>query len=111
VSCVLSASAASASPDALTEAAAIRIFLEHSPQARRAPLIERSVAAALRVEALWPNPDFVYQVEDAAGVRDEFMTLQQGLSITGRRRLLDRRAAAAASAAAPRVSCKKTCTG
>mgnify|MGYP001819610672 CR=1 FL=1 len=48
---VLSASVAPAATAALTEADAIRIFLEQSPQARRVPLIAQSVGAALRVEA------------------------------------------------------------
>ena len=99
VSTVLSASVAPASSGAVTEAAAIRIFLEQSPQARRVALVERSVDAALRIETRVPNPDVAYQVEDAAGVRDEFLTFQQELPITGRRALLNERAEVAASAA------------
>jgi len=99
VSTVLSASVAPASSGAVTEAVAIRIFLEQSPQARRVPLVERSVDAALRIETRVANPDVAYQVEDAAGVRDEFLTLQQELPITGRRGLLNERAEIAAAAA------------
>ena len=73
VSTLLSASVAQASSGALTEAVAILIFLEQSPQARRLPLVERSVDAALRTEARVRNPDVAYQVEDAAGIRDEFL--------------------------------------
>lgn len=96
---VLSASVATASSGAMTEAVAIRIFLEQSPQARRVSLVERSVDAALRIETRVANPDVVYQVEEAAGVRDEFLTFQQELPITGRRGLLDERAEIAAAAA------------
>ena len=99
VSTVLSVSVAPASSGAVTEAVAIRIFLEQSPQARRVPLVERSVDAALRIETRVANPDVAYQVEDAAGVRDEFLTFQQELPITGRRGLLNERAEIAAAAA------------
>jgi cobalt-zinc-cadmium efflux system outer membrane protein len=96
---VLSASVVPASPGAVTEAEAIRIFLEHSPQARRVPLVVQSVDAALRVDARVANPEVAYQVEDAAGVRDEFLTFQQELPITGRRGLLGERAEVASVAA------------
>lgn len=84
----------------VTEAETIRIFLEQSPQARRVTTIERSVDAALRGESLVENPDVSYQVEDVAGVRDEFLTVQQVLPISGRRGLLKQRAEVAATAAA-----------
>ena len=84
---------------AVTEAEAIRVFLEQSPQVRRVPLIEQSVDAAFRVDARVANPAVSYEVEDAADVRDEFLTLQQELPITGRRGLLGERAGVAASAA------------
>lgn len=102
VAFVLSAllsSVAPASSGPVTEAQATRLFLEQSPQARRVPLIVQSVDAALRVEARVANPEVSYQVEEAAGVRDEFLTLQQGLPITGRRGLLGERATAASVAA------------
>jgi len=99
VSTLLSASVAAASTGAVTEAVAIRIFLEQSPQARRVPLVVESVDAALRVETRVSNPDAAYLVEDAAGVRDEFLTFQQELPISGRRGLLSERAEAAAAAA------------
>ncbi|NNK48356.1 MAG: TolC family protein [Gemmatimonadetes bacterium] len=85
---------------AVTEPEAIRIFLEQSPQARRVAVIEQTVDAELRVETRVANPSIAYQVEDAAGVRDEFLTFQQELPITGRRGLLNDRAELAASAAA-----------
>lgn len=85
---------------AVTEPDAIRIFLEQSPQARRVAVIEQAVDAEFRVEARVANPSIVYQVEDAAGVRDEFLTFQQELPITGRRGLLNDRAELGASAAA-----------
>ena len=96
---VLSISAAPASPGSITEAESVRLFLERSPQARRVPLAVRSVDAALRVETRVANPEIAYQVEDAAGVRDEFLTFQQGLPITGRRALLGERAEVASAAA------------
>lgn len=100
VSIVLSTSVVSASGRTVTEAEAIRIFLEQSPQARRVVVIEQTVDAALRVETRVANPSVAYQVEDAAGVRDEFLTFQMELPVTGRRGLLQSRAEVAASAAA-----------
>ncbi len=93
------ASLAPASVGVVTEAEAIRVFLERSPQARRVPLIEQSVDAAFRVDARVANPELSYQVEDVAGSRDEFLTFQQELPLTGRRGLLDERAGVAAAAA------------
>ncbi len=98
-SVLLLPSIALAAAESVTEAEAIRLFLEQSPRARQVPLVVRSVDAALRVEARVANPEFTYVVEDAAGVRDEFLTIQQGLPITGRRELLGRRAKVAAEAA------------
>jgi len=95
----LSPSVASASAVPVTEADAVRLFLEQSPQARRVPLVVRSVDGALRVETRVANPEVAYQVEDAAGVRDEFLTFQQELPITGRRGVLNERARVAAAAA------------
>ena len=88
-----------ASSGPVTEGEAIRLFMEQSPRARQVPLVVRSVDAELRVDARVANPEINYQVEEAAGVRDEFLTFQQGLPITGRRELLGRRAEAAATAA------------
>jgi cobalt-zinc-cadmium efflux system outer membrane protein len=45
------------------------------------------------------NPIVGYQIEDAAGVRDEFLTFEQQLPVPGRRSLLGARADAAAAAA------------
>jgi cobalt-zinc-cadmium efflux system outer membrane protein len=96
---VLSTSVAPASAGPVTETEAIRLFLEQSPQARRVPLVVRSVDAALRIETRVANPEIAYQIEDAFGVRDEFLTFQQELPITGRRELLGERAEVAAAAA------------
>jgi cobalt-zinc-cadmium efflux system outer membrane protein len=96
---VLSASVAPASAGPVTEAEAIRLFLEQSPQARRVPLVVRSADAALRVETRVANPEVAYSIEDSAGVRDEFLTFRQALPITGRRRLLGERAEVASTAA------------
>jgi len=96
---VLSTSAAPASAGPVTETEAIRLFLEQSPQARRVPLVVRSVDAALRVETRVANPEIAYQIEDAFGVRDEFLTFRQELPITGRRALLGERAEVASAAA------------
>jgi cobalt-zinc-cadmium efflux system outer membrane protein len=83
----------------VTEADAVRLFLERSPQARRIPLIERFAGAEWRRQALVANPEVAYELEDAGGVRDEFLTFRQELPITGRRRLARETADAAASAA------------
>jgi len=96
---VLSTSVAPASTGPVTEAEAIGLFLEQSPQARRVPLVVQSVDAALRIEAPVSNLEIAYQIEDAAGVRDEFLTFQQRLPITGRRSLLGERAEVASAAA------------
>ena len=96
---VLSSSVVPASARSITEAEAIRLFLEQSPQARRVPLIVQSIDAALRVEARVANPEVAYLIEDAAGVRDEFLTFQQELPVTGRRGLLGERAEVASAAA------------
>jgi cobalt-zinc-cadmium efflux system outer membrane protein len=96
---VLATSVATASTGPITEAEATRLFLEQSPQARRVPLVVRTVDAALRTEGRVANPEIGYQSEEAAGVRDEFLTFQQVLPITGRRGLLDERAEVASVAA------------
>jgi cobalt-zinc-cadmium efflux system outer membrane protein len=92
-------SVALASSSPITEADAVRIFLEESPRARSVPVIVQSVEAELRVDAPISNPSVAYQIEDAAGVRDDFLTFQQELPITGRRGLLRARADAASVAA------------
>jgi cobalt-zinc-cadmium efflux system outer membrane protein len=96
---VLSTSITSASSGPLTEAEAVREFLEKSPGARRVSVVARSVDATLRVEAHLANPEIAYQVEDAGGVRDTFLTFQQELPVTGRRGLLGERAELASTAA------------
>ena len=83
----------------ITESDALDLFLEESPQAQQVPVIERSVNAASRVEAPVANPEIGYLIEDAAGVRDEFLTYQQRLPITGRRGLIRDSADSAGSAA------------
>ncbi|MDH3593169.1 MAG: TolC family protein, partial [Planctomycetota bacterium] len=87
----------------LTEADAIRLFLEQSPQARRGPASERAVRASLRQDARTADPNVAYEIEDAAGVRDTFLTVEQELPITGRRGLLRERADVAAQAAGLRA--------
>jgi cobalt-zinc-cadmium efflux system outer membrane protein len=84
----------------ISEADAIRMFVEHWPQARRVPVVQRSVDAAFRAESRITDPQLAYQVEEAGGTRDEFLTIEQALPVTGRRGLLGERATAAASAAA-----------
>jgi cobalt-zinc-cadmium efflux system outer membrane protein len=88
-----------ASAETVTEADAIRLFLEKSPQATNVPLVVRSVEAGSRVGTQVANPAVAYQLEDALGVRDEFLTFEQELPLTGRRELLGKRARAAAAAA------------
>ena len=96
---VLTPVAAAAAAETVTEREAVRIFLEQSPEARLGPLIEQSVAAEIRRGAPLPNPAVAYQVEDAAGVRDQYLTVQQALPITGRQRLVREAADAGAQAA------------
>ena len=96
---VLAMSVTSASTERVSEAEAIRLFLEQSPQAKQGSLIVRSVDAQFRVEARVAGPEVAYQVEDAAGVRDEFLTAQQALPITGLRALLGERASLASASA------------
>lgn len=83
----------------LTEAEAIGLFLEESPQVKAVPLEKASVDAELRAEGLVPNPSIAYEIEDTTSARDEFLTVEQELPVTGRRGLLRRRARAAAEAA------------
>jgi cobalt-zinc-cadmium efflux system outer membrane protein len=85
---VVSASTvAGASNAPVTEPEAIRLFLETSVEALRGPAIVQAVEAASRLDARIVNPEVTYQVEDAAGVRDEFLTFRQTLPVTGRRAL------------------------
>ncbi len=92
------ASATFGSTRAITEADAIRIFLQESPQARLVSLNAEAAGAELSIGDEVSNPTVAYQIENAAGVRDEFLTFQQELPITGRRSLLRERAAAASAA-------------
>jgi len=91
--------AALASGDAVTEADAIRLFLEDSPQARAVPVTIRAVDAESRLDTRVANPNVSYAIEDAAEVRDEFLLFEQELPLTGRRGLLRERAEAASAAA------------
>lgn len=95
---LLSTSVAFAPNGPLTDVEALHLFLEQSPQARRVPLLERSADAAMRAQARVANPEFSYQIEEAGGVRDEFVTFEQELPVTGRRTLLGRRAQSASIA-------------
>ncbi len=97
---VVSIAFVTASAAAVTEVEAVRLFLQSSPRADRGALAERSVRARLQAEARIANPEIAYQLEEAADVRDEFLTLQLELPISGRRGLLADRAEVAASAAA-----------
>jgi cobalt-zinc-cadmium efflux system outer membrane protein len=83
----------------ISEQEAVRVFLEQSPQARRASLAERAEAAARRDRAQPSNPRVSYQVEQAGGVRDEYLALEQEIPLNGRRKLLLESAVKAASAA------------
>lgn len=88
-----------ASDEPYKEADAVRVFLAGSPQARLVPLQAEAAGAGLRIGSEVGNPAVAYQIEDTAGVRDEFLTFQQEIPITGRRSLLHDGADAAASAA------------
>jgi cobalt-zinc-cadmium efflux system outer membrane protein len=93
------ASATFGSSRAITEADAVRIFLDESPRARLVSLNAEAAGAELSIGTEMSNPSVAYQIEDAAGVRDEFLTFHQELPITGRRSLLRERSAAASAAA------------
>lgn len=108
---LLSAAVAFTPNAALTEVEALRLFMEQSPQAHRVPLLERAAAAAMRAEARVANPEVSYQIENAGGVRDEFLTFQQELPVTGRRRLLGRRASAATAAVRHEAAWQMQLTG
>jgi len=88
-----------ASGEAVTEAEALQLFLGQSLEARREALIVESVGAGLRAGAQASNLEVAYQIEDAAGVRDDFLTFRQQLPLTGRLGLLRDSADAASSAA------------
>jgi cobalt-zinc-cadmium efflux system outer membrane protein len=83
----------------ITEVDAVRLFLDESPQAPLISLRAEATGAAANIGTEVANPSVTYQIEDAAGVRDEFLTFQQELPITGRRSLLHDRAAAASAVA------------
>ena len=84
---------------AVSESEALRLFLEESPHARKVPLASREVEAEMRGRSLLANPEIGYAIEDAGGVRDEFLTFQQEIPITGRRHILLESAEAAARSA------------
>ena len=83
----------------ITEADAVRLFLDESPQARLISLRAEAAGAGASIGIQVANPSVTYQIEDAFGVRDEFLIFQQELPITGRRSLLHDRAAAVSAAA------------
>lgn len=87
------------SGEPVTESEAVRLFLEESPYARRIPVVARSASSARRELGLPSNPEVAYQIEDAAGVRDTFVTVGQELPISGRRGRIREIAEAAGSAA------------
>lgn len=88
-----------AAGETVTESDALRLFLEESPRVRAVAAIEESAGAELRAGARVANPNFAYQIEDAAGVRDQFLTFQQELQVSGRRGLVRESAKAASSSA------------
>jgi len=82
----------------ITEAEAVRMFLAESPQSRMVLLRAEAAGAEMSIGTEAPNPEVVWQVEDAAGVRDAFLTFQQALPVTGLRAIRRERAAAASAA-------------
>ncbi len=91
--------AAAGAPETVTEADAIRLFREENRRSRLVALRTEAARAESSIGSEISNPAVAYQVEDAAGVRDEFLIFQQEMPITGRRSLLRGRAEAAFSAA------------
>lgn len=83
----------------VSEVDAIRLFLDGSPQAQLVALRAERAGAARRAGNEVSNPAIAYQVEDAFDVRDEFLTFQQELPITGRRSLVKEGAGVASEAA------------
>ena len=82
----------------VSEDDAIRLFLDVSPQAQLVALRAERARAARRAGNEVSNPAIAYQVEDAFDVRDEFLTFQQELPITGRRSLVKEGAGVASEA-------------
>lgn len=99
LSLIVSPAMASEAQPALSEAEALQLFLRDSPHGQRVPLASREAEATLRGESLLANPRLAYEVEDAAGVRDEFLSIEQEIPLRGSRRILSEAAGAAANAA------------
>lgn len=89
----------SAAAQEMTEADALRRFERENAQARALSARVRVVRAETHAWSLPPNPAATYTREDAAGVQDSFLVLQQTVPLSGRLGLL-RRAGSSAVAAA-----------
>lgn len=83
----------------LTEAEAIARATVSSPRLTIARARPAQVAAEERARRALANPVVTVQQEDAAGVRDRFLLVEQSLPLGGRRALLSRAGAHAVEAA------------
>lgn len=70
---------------AVTEAEVVRLFRARGPDIRAVSLAAEVAATEWRADARLVNPKLSYQIEDSAGVRDEFLMVEQEVPITGRR--------------------------
>ena len=92
-------SAASTAAQEMTEADTLRRFERENAQVRALAARVREVRAESRAASLAPNPSVTYTREDSAGTQDNFLLVQQALTVTGRLGLLRRAGDSATSAA------------
>lgn len=92
------ACATTASAQVLSEADAVARALASSPQLRSARTRPTQVAAEERARRAALNPSVTLQQEDAGGVRDRFLLVEQPFSVSGRRGLLAKAATHAVAA-------------
>jgi outer membrane protein TolC len=93
-----------ADAQALSETDAVARALANAPTVRAARAFADQLSAEQRVRRHLPNPSVRWQEENAAGIRDRYLTIDQELPISGRRRLLANGAAAAVAAANERTA-------
>jgi outer membrane protein, heavy metal efflux system len=74
----------------MTEQDVLKQFMERSPQATALRARIGVTRAEARVQTLAPNPAVTASREDVGGVKDQFLTAEQSLPITGRLDLLKR---------------------
>jgi outer membrane protein, heavy metal efflux system len=87
-----------ASGQEMTEQDVLKQFMERSPQVTALRARIRVTRAESRVQTLAPNPAVTASREDVGGVKDQFLTAEQSLPISGRLGLLKRAGNEAVSA-------------